>query len=481
VKRLPRRIAQAAPALLDVPLFMAEGQAFEQLRTAAIGLRCDPVRSQRILSERQRARLRPRADVPSPSGFFFFFAPPSEEPTADGIAIIKVSGSLYRGFFWDDYASLRARVDEAMDDAKVRAVLLDIDSPGGQVAGLFDLTRHLFALRSAATKPFWAIADDSATSAAYAIASTAQRVFTTPTAVTGSIGARVMHIDQSEYNRQLGVTITEVASGARKTDLSSYKPLNARGLATLKELVGQAAEQFFAEVSRHRPALTVEVLRAQEAGVFIGTAAVEAGLVDAVANLDEVLDELREEIGASRASASALPSLSSPTTAATTAGEDPMNRGTPHPAAASPGAAAPTAAAPTAAAAASATDPALAPAAVPVAAAPAPAPSAPAPAAADPLAEERVRARLITNACTLAGRPELAGEMIASGLTLPAAQDRLLAISANRDAGLEVHGTLPGSGAGAPTGALPRIDVHAVYRRWNDPVAVSKPAASASR
>ena len=93
--------------------------------------------------------------------------------TPDGIAVISVSGTLVKKASWLDaasgmqsYESIRADFQDAVRDPRIQGILLDVDSPGGEVGGLFDLADEIYGAR--AEKPCFAIADDDAFSAAYA-------------------------------------------------------------------------------------------------------------------------------------------------------------------------------------------------------------------------------------------------------------------------------------------------------------------------
>jgi len=139
----------------------------------------------------------------------------------DGIAVIPVQGTLLkRASFlsaWSgsrSYEQIRSQVANAVADAAVSAILLDIDSPGGETAGCFDLADYIFSARN--QKPIWAVANDIALSAAYAIASSASRIYLNRTGAVGSIGVYALHMDQSGFNKNLGVSYTYVFAGERK-------------------------------------------------------------------------------------------------------------------------------------------------------------------------------------------------------------------------------------------------------------------------
>jgi ClpP class serine protease len=132
--------------------------------------------------------------------------------TADGIAIIRVIGTLVArsGYLGaasglTAYSDIADAIEAAATDPGIRAILLDVDSSGGEVGGLFDLVDHIQAIRSQCGKPIWAVADEAALSAAYAIACTADRIYVTQTGEVGSIGVVAVHRDESGADTQAGL------------------------------------------------------------------------------------------------------------------------------------------------------------------------------------------------------------------------------------------------------------------------------------
>ncbi len=114
----------------------------------------------------------------------------------DGVAVVPISGVLVHGdaYSWwgqTSYGSIRASLEQAATDAEVRAIVLHVDSPGGEVSGCFDLADRIFAMRD--VKPIAALVDEYACSAAYALASSAEQILAPRTAVIGSIGVITMH------------------------------------------------------------------------------------------------------------------------------------------------------------------------------------------------------------------------------------------------------------------------------------------------
>ena len=234
------------------------------------------------------------------SGMFFELAVNAGLHRVVGdVSIVKIVGSLYRSMFWDDYLDIRGAFDQAMANQQTRGILLEVDSPGGGVAGAFDLAEHIFRARGG--KPIWAIAADQATSASYLIAAAGDRVIATPTAVVGSIGVIATHVDESGLNDRIGLKFNEIIAGAKKAELSPNAPLSDGGRATLQGIVDQAYAEFVSTVARYR-GLDESAVRAQEAGVFTASQALAHGLVDDVVSFDDTIPRLQAASPSTQAS-----------------------------------------------------------------------------------------------------------------------------------------------------------------------------------
>ena len=154
--------------------------------------------------------------------------------TAERIAVVSVIGTLVsRSGYLDatsgllSYGDIGDAIASAMDDPSVRGVILDVDSPGGEVGGLFDLVEQIGAIKADTGKPLWAVANESALSAAYAVASTADRLYVTQTGEVGSVGVVAVHVDESAADAKAGLAWTFVFAGESKVDGNAHEPLSA--------------------------------------------------------------------------------------------------------------------------------------------------------------------------------------------------------------------------------------------------------------
>ncbi len=218
-----------------------------------------------------------------------------------GVAIIPISGTLVQksGYMrptcgMTGYDGIRANLSMAIEDDGVKAIMLDIDSGGGEVAGCFDLVDAIYSARG--RKPIWAVLSESAYSAAYAIASAADKITVPRTGGTGSVGVICAHVDFSKALAKEGITVTMIHYGERKADGSEYAPLSDDALARFQADVDEMGELFVSTVARNRK-LSAAKVRGTQATTFLGAAGVEIGFADAVMAPDEAFRSLLAELG----------------------------------------------------------------------------------------------------------------------------------------------------------------------------------------
>ncbi|BET37341.1 hypothetical protein wNi1_12980 [Wolbachia pipientis] len=207
-------------------------------------------------------------------------------------AVIAIHGILTKkpGAFDDflgmtSYEKIQEEIEEALSNKDIETILLDIDSPGGEVNGVFDLADFIYESRL--KKRIVAIANDDAYSAAYAIASSAEKVFVSRTSGVGSIGVIASHIDQSRFDEKQGIKYTTIFAGSRKNDLNPHEPINSEGLKSLREEIDRLYEMFVQLIERNRN-LSIEAIKSTEAGLYFGKNAVDIGFADGITILSSI-------------------------------------------------------------------------------------------------------------------------------------------------------------------------------------------------
>jgi ClpP class serine protease len=219
-----------------------------------------------------------------------FVVPESRENEALGnVVIVDICGPLSQhddGFF-DSYEAIRARVQAACESAAT-AIVLRIDSPGGDAAGCFDSARAIRAMCTAAGKPLWAHVDGKACSAAYALAAAAAKIYLGDTGIVGSIGIVSVREDQSAMNAARGLRVELISSGARKGDGNPSVALTDGELKATQQIIDSMAAVFFELVAEFRGTDAAQV-EALQAGLFHGDLAIRAHLADGLQSFDEML------------------------------------------------------------------------------------------------------------------------------------------------------------------------------------------------
>jgi len=217
-----------------------------------------------------------------------------------GTAIVPVSGTLvqklgtlrpYSGM--TGYDGIRQNFLTALADPKVKAIVLDVDSPGGEVAGCFDLVDTIYKARG--EKPVRAILNEAAYSAAYAIASAADSIYVPRTGGTGSIGVIWMHMDWSKALDAAGFKVTFVTYGDSKADGHPEIELSPEAYARFKAQIDSMGELFVETVARNRK-IPASQVRATQAATYMGAAGVSQGLADGVMAPDAAFRALLADI-----------------------------------------------------------------------------------------------------------------------------------------------------------------------------------------
>lgn len=223
-------------------------------------------------------------------------------PVINGVAHVAVRGETVAengigpmsGF--TGYDGIVASVQSADADPSVRGILLDIDSPGGEVSGMMEAAQILMARRG--TKPMRALIRGVGASAAYAIACCADEVTLHDLGIAGSIGCISMHADFSGALEQDGIKVTMFASGSHKADGNPYEPLPADVIERVQGMVNTSAARFIAHVAQAR-GLKANDVSAMQAQIYMGEAGVSAGLADKVMGWQDSMDEFEAAVNGS--------------------------------------------------------------------------------------------------------------------------------------------------------------------------------------
>lgn len=221
----------------------------------------------------------------------------------DGIAMIPIEGTLVHRSGWvgaysgmTGYDGIAAQLRQAMADPAVKAIWLDVDSPGGEVAGCFDLTDEIYASnKKNGGKPIWAFINEQATSAAYAVVSPADKIFMPRTGITASIGVYILYVNESKALTKDGLEVEFIRSGQKKARGNSIEPMEDETRAKFQARVDSDRALFARTVARNR-GISVKSVMDTEGDWYGAAEALSRGLVDGVMSEIEAFAKLQRSL-----------------------------------------------------------------------------------------------------------------------------------------------------------------------------------------
>ena len=221
---------------------------------------------------------------------------------SDGVAVIHIKGSLehdsyWYTAYWTGYDAIRARFDMALEDPDVRGIAFFIGSGGGMVSGNFDLVDHIYQKRG--VKPMIAIVDEHAYSAAYSLASAADKIVVARTGGVGSVGALMVHYDYSAALKNAGITAKILRAGELKAKPNMLEPLDEEVTAIEIDRLENVRTLFIDTVARNRD-IDADVVRNTKAATFAAVDAITIGLADAIEAPNVALAAFKKELAGSK-------------------------------------------------------------------------------------------------------------------------------------------------------------------------------------
>ena len=235
---------------------------------------------------------------------------------SSGVAVVPVYGVLaHRANLFSETSGgtsvegLRKSFREALVDPEVGSIVLDVDSPGGAIDGIPELADEIRSARG--QKPIVAVANTLMASAAYWLASAADEIVATPSALVGSVGVYATHTDFSAMDQAMGVRTTLISAGKYKTEGNEFEPLGDEARSHIQSIVDDAYGLFVDAVAKGRGASASAVREGYGEGrVLPPRRARAAGMVDRVDTLEGTIRRLSTGRGPAMRSAQHVTSRS---------------------------------------------------------------------------------------------------------------------------------------------------------------------------
>jgi signal peptide peptidase SppA len=220
-----------------------------------------------------------------------------------GIAIIPITGTLMKNWGLEPYSGntgydgIKMKLMAAMEDPDISAIYLDIDSPGGVVAGCMDLADLIFACNEkSGGKPIWAIANEQMCSAAFALGCSADKVFAPRTAEVGSVGVLWLYTNVQDALAEAGIRVRIFRAGKFKAMGNAYEDMDKDTADRIQTELDEMREIFVETVARGR-GMSKKAVRDTEALTYMGAHARDAKFATEVASDDQVWAQMVQRFG----------------------------------------------------------------------------------------------------------------------------------------------------------------------------------------
>lgn len=218
-------------------------------------------------------------------------------------AVISIRGPIVRYASWINdvcgiasYDDIIAQLGAAMANPMIRQIVLEIDSPGGEVSGCAETARAI--ANACATKPVHAYVDGDCCSAAYWLASPCDSITGYSTSNVGCVGVVAMWTDTSERDEKSGVKQGRIVSS--QTPFKIDDPKDADGLARLQARIDATADAFLDDLSEFRQIPRDQIAEKTGKGtVYVGQQALDAGMIDDLSTFEDLLESLEDSASSS--------------------------------------------------------------------------------------------------------------------------------------------------------------------------------------
>lgn len=197
------------------------------------------------------------------------------------ILVIRIEGEIV------SFQSIQLELHQAMADNNVKAVILDLNTPGGYADSCMEIATYVAQL--AKVKPVIAMMEDECASGGYYIASFATYIFTHNNSVTGSIGVIAVWTDMSRYYKNQGINITVWTTGSEKDLGADYRPPTKEEYEAINATVHAIFQTLLTDITLNRQLSPATVNTIKTGATFSGSDAVQMGLADKVGDIIDAI------------------------------------------------------------------------------------------------------------------------------------------------------------------------------------------------
>lgn len=196
-----------------------------------------------------------------------------------------------------DHKNFLKSLDQILQDETVQGIVLSVNSPGGGAIESAEVHKKLVEIKEQRNIPIYVSMGSMAASGGYYISAPADKIYAHRETITGSIGVIIQGVNYAELAEKIGVKFETVKSGAHKDMFGGTRPSSEEETAMIQEMINDSYEVFVDVVEQGRGMSEADVKKVADGRILGGSQAMQAGLVDELGNLEDVIAALRTDHG----------------------------------------------------------------------------------------------------------------------------------------------------------------------------------------
>lgn len=214
------------------------------------------------------------------------------------IIVIPIEGQIGVEATGYHHEVILSAIEQVRTDDSIKAILLDVDTPGGAVYHTHEVYSELMELKEELDIPVYASMGSMAASGGYYVSMAADHIFASPHTITGSIGVIMSNYDVSGLMDDLGIKSNVIKSGEMKDIMSSSREMTEEEKEVLQAHIDESFNEFISVIETGRTNLSrQEIENLADGRIYSGNQAQEEGLIDELGYFKDALETLRTEEG----------------------------------------------------------------------------------------------------------------------------------------------------------------------------------------
>ncbi|WP_347549282.1 signal peptide peptidase SppA [Pseudalkalibacillus hwajinpoensis] len=192
------------------------------------------------------------------------------------------------------------RLEHAGEDSSVKGIILRLNTPGGGVVESEEIYDELLELKEKTDKPIYVSMGSMAASAGYYISAPADKIYASPSTITGSIGVIMQSMNYAELAEKVGVKWETIKSGPHKDIMSPSKEMTDEEREILQSMIDNSYDEFVSVISEGRGMDESKVRELADGRIYDGRQAQKVNLIDGLGNLEDTVEGMKEDLGDSK-------------------------------------------------------------------------------------------------------------------------------------------------------------------------------------